>query len=40
MTSLPLGDRKTRQKIYEKVVEATEASHDSMSMAFKILIVA
>lgn len=37
-----LGDRETRQKIYEpeEVVEATEASHDLMSIAFKKLIVA
>ena len=30
-----LGDRKTRQKIYEEVVVATEASRILASMAFK-----
>lgn len=32
-----ISDRKTRQKFYE-VVDATKASHDSMSMPFKELI--
>ena len=44
-TSLPilwynhLGDRETRQKIYDEVVVATEASQDSTSMALMKLIV-
>lgn len=35
-----LGDRKTRQRIYEEVVVATEASHVLAGMAFKKLIIA
>jgi hypothetical protein len=32
------GGDQTQQRIYEEVVTTTEASHDSMSMALKLIV--